>query len=147
MFGFVKFSAVLKLVANPNFIRTKSMKTTTTTIAALFSALLLAAAPSSVYGWGKKNSGKKKETEVNTSDRITALHLSSITVTVYSTHASKEYRVTPATRVTINGNPGNFSGLSTGMDVTVTPGADPGVAAAIEAKTTTPAKKTLAEAG
>ena len=67
----------------------------------------------------------------NDKDKITALHLTSIIVTVYSTHAAKEYKVTPATVITLNGQPSTLSSLSTGMDVTIAPASDPTVAAAI----------------
>ena len=36
---------------------------------------------------------------VNTSDKISAIHLTSITINVYATHAAKEYKVTPATKI------------------------------------------------
>jgi hypothetical protein len=86
--------------------------------------------------------GSKKSTPApvaDTSDRITALHLTSITVTIYATHQSKEYKVAPATKITVNGQPGALSSLATGMDVTVTTAPDGVTAATIDAKS--PGKK------
>jgi len=73
---------------------------------------------------------------VSTSDRLTALSLTSVIVTIYATHLSKEYKVTPATKIVINGQPGTLSGLAAGMDVAVTtlPN-DATTAALVEAKT------------
>lgn len=98
--------------------------------AALFAAGLLL--PSTILPAGKKKS--TPASALDTSDRITALHLTSITVTLFANHQSKEYQVTPATKVTVNGQPSQFSGLATGMDVTVT-SADGITAAGIDAKT------------
>ena len=72
---------------------------------------------------------------VNTSDKISAIHLTSITINVYATHQSKEYKVTPATKITVNGQPAQLSGLATGMDVVVAPAADGVTAATVDAKT------------
>ena len=71
----------------------------------------------------------------DTSDKISAVHLASITVSVHSPPASKEYKVTPATKITANGQPGAISSLATGMDVTVTTAPDGVTAATIDAKT------------
>ena len=71
----------------------------------------------------------------DTSDKITALHLTSITVTIYATHAAKEFKVTPATKITVNGQPAQLSGLATGMDVVVAPAPDGVTAVTIDAKT------------
>src|SRR5438105_11342527 len=71
----------------------------------------------------------------DTSDKITAVHLMSITINLYATHAAKEYKVTPATKITVNGQPSQLSGLATGMDVVVTPAPDGVTAATIDAKT------------
>src|ERR1700738_703046 len=71
---------------------------------------------------------------VSTSDKIRAVHLTSITVSVHSPPSSKEYKVTPATTITVNGQPKTLHDLSTGMDVSVTPASDPTVAATIDAK-------------
>jgi len=71
----------------------------------------------------------------DTSDRITAVHLTSITIHVYATHAGKEYKVTPATKITVNGQPAQLNGLVTGMDVVVALAADGVNAATIDAKT------------
>ena len=80
-------------------------------------------------------SKKSTPAPVDTSDRITALYLTSITVSTYATHQSKEYKVTPATKITVNGQPAQLNGLATGMDVVVTLAADGITAAAIDAKT------------
>jgi hypothetical protein len=80
----------------------------------------------------------KKNTPVpvaDTSDKITAVHLTSVTINIYATHAGKEYKVTPATKITVNGQPAQLSGLATGMDVVVAPAADGITAATIDAKT------------
>ncbi len=77
----------------------------------------------------------------DTNDRITVMDLTSITVTISATHVSKHYRVTPATKVTVNGAPGTLSSLATGMDVNVTPAADPSLAGEIVARTPPPAKR------
>jgi hypothetical protein len=71
----------------------------------------------------------------DTSDKITAVHLTSIAINVYATHSAKEYKVTPATKITVNGQPAQLSGLATGMDVVVAPAADGVTAAVIDAKT------------
>ena len=88
---------------------------------------------------GKPPKGKKKgptTVPVDTNDRISAVHLSSITVNVFSAQKQQEYQVTPQTKITINGAEGKLSGLTTGMDVTVTTAPDkPTVATTIEAKT------------
>jgi pectin methylesterase-like acyl-CoA thioesterase len=84
--------------------------------------------------------GKKKKTPTpapvtDTSDKITAVHLASIAINVYATHAAKEYKVTPATKITVNGQPAQLNGLATGMHVVVAPAADGVTAATIDAKT------------
>ena len=71
----------------------------------------------------------------DTHDRITAVHLTSITINLFATHSAKEYKVTPATKITVNGQPSQLSGLATGMDVVVTPAPDGVTAATIDAKT------------
>ena len=88
--------------------------------------------------WAKEWKSKRSSpapTAVNTSDRIRAIHLTSITINLFATHSAKEYRVTPATKITVNGQPSQLSGLATGMDVTVTPAADGFTAATIDART------------
>jgi Tfp pilus assembly major pilin PilA len=91
--------------------------------------------PVSSHGASKK---KKPETPaVDTSDRITAVHLGSITVTVFANHMAKEYQVTPATRITVNGAPATRNNLATGMSVVVT-AADGRTAETIDAKSPTP---------
>src|SRR5437879_3152276 len=109
------------------------MKKLFSMIAALLVVAFIAAPPITL-AWGSK----KKSTPApvaDTSDRITALHLTSITVTIYATHQSKEYKVTPTTKITVNGQPAQLNGLATGMDVVVTPAADGVTAAVIDAKT------------
>jgi hypothetical protein len=100
------------------------------------SALLVLAflIPSQAVAAGKS---KKKSTPipVDTSDRITAVHLTSITINLFATHAGKEYKVTPATKITVNGQPSQLSGLATGMDVVVAPAADGITAATVDATT------------
>jgi hypothetical protein len=90
-------------------------------------------------GWPPPASAKSKKSTpapaTDTSDRITALHLTSITINLYATHAAKEYKVTPATKITVNGRSSQLSGLATGMDVVVTPAADGVTAVTIDAKT------------
>jgi hypothetical protein len=55
-------------------------------------------------------------------------------VNIFSPAASKEYKVTPATTITVNGQPGKLSSLATGMEVSVTTGNDPSAAVTIDAK-------------
>ena len=71
----------------------------------------------------------------DTSDHITAVHLTSITISLYATHSAKEYKVTPATKITVNGRLSQLNGLATGMGVIVTPAPDGVTAANIDAKT------------
>jgi hypothetical protein len=77
----------------------------------------------------------------STSDRITALHLASIAITVHATQTMKEYAVAPTTKITVNGAPATMSNLATGMDVVVTPEADGRTAAMIDAKSPQPPQK------
>ena len=99
--------------------------------AIVISALLL---PVTTLGAGK--SKKKSPTpSATTADTITAVHLTSITINVFATHASKEYKVTPATKITVNGQPAQLNGVITGMQVLVTPAPDGVTAVAIDAKT------------
>jgi hypothetical protein len=82
--------------------------------------------------------GKSKKSPTpapDTTDHITAVHLTSIAISVYATHVAKEYKVTPATKITVNGQPSQLNGLATGMSVVVTPAADGVTAATIDAKT------------
>ena len=72
---------------------------------------------------------------VDTSDKITAVHLTSVTINIYATHAGKEYKVTPATKITVNGQPAQLNGLATGMNVVIALAADGVTAATIDAKT------------
>ncbi|HJX98643.1 MAG TPA: hypothetical protein VJ281_07185 [Chthoniobacterales bacterium] len=96
----------------------------------LVSALL----PVTTFAAGK--SKKKSPTpSADTADKITAVHLTSITISIFATHAGKEFKVTPATKITVNGQPTQLNGLTTGMDVLVTPAPDGVTAVAIDAKT------------
>ena len=104
-------------------------------ILSLGAVVLIAAAVSFPTVTQAKSKKSTPPPPVDTSDRITALHLTSITVTIYATHAAKEYKVTPATKITVNGQPAQLSGLATGMDVVVAPAADGVTAATIDAKT------------
>ena len=98
-------------------------------IAALLAVALLF--PSKTFGAGKKKSSLTPVPD--TSDHITAVHLTSITINIYATQSSKEYKVTPATKITVNGRPSQLNGLATGMSVIVT-APDSVTAATIDAK-------------
>jgi hypothetical protein len=100
-----------------------------TTLCLLLSVTLSAEAA------GKKSKKSAPAPVVDTSDKISAVHLASITVSVHSPPASKEYKVTPATKITVNGQPGQLSGLATGMDVVVAVAPDGVTTATIDAKT------------
>jgi len=82
-----------------------------------------------------KSKKKTPAAVVDTSDKISAVHLASITVSVHSPPSSKEYKVNAATKITVNGQPAQLSGLGTGMDVVVALAPDGVTAAAIDAKT------------
>ncbi|HST29821.1 MAG TPA: hypothetical protein VLK27_03160 [Chthoniobacterales bacterium] len=99
-------------------------------IALLAVALLF---PSKSFGAGKKKSTPAPAPEMT--DHITAIHLTSITINVFATHAAKEYKVTGATKITVNGQPSRLDGLATGMSVVVTAAQDGVTAANIVAKT------------
>jgi hypothetical protein len=104
----------------------------------LIGAVILIAAAVSFPMVTQAKSKSKKNTPapvIDTSDKISAVHLAAITVSVHSPPASKEYKVTPATKITVNGQPAQLSGLATGMDVVVAPAADGVTAATIDAKT------------
>jgi hypothetical protein len=101
-------------------------------VATLF---LIIGTPLSVQAKEWKSKKSTPTPAADTSDKITAVHLTSITINLYATHAAKEYKVTPATKITVNGKPAQLSGLATGMTVTVTPAADGVTAANIIAKT------------
>lgn len=109
------------------------MKNLLTLIAVFLLAAFLVPANSPAKGFKSKKSTPAPE--VNTSDKISAVHLASITVSIHSPASSKEYKVTPATKITANGQPGALSSLATGMDVVVTTAPDGITAAAIDAKT------------
>ena len=96
--------------------------------------LILSLTPSAqAKEWKSKKSTPAPAAD--TSDKISALHLASITINVYATHSAKEYRVTPATKITVNGQPAQLNGLATGMNVVVVPAPDGVTAANIDAKT------------
>lgn len=83
-----------------------------------------------------RSKGPAKLAPVDVNDRITALHLTSVTVTLGATQKSVEFKVTPATKITVNGQPAQMSGLAVGMDIRVTAAPnDPTSAAAIDATT------------
>ena len=84
--------------------------------------------------WGKKSKSPKAAPEISTSDKISAVHLTSITVSIHSPASSKEYKVTSATTITVNGQPKTLKDLATGMDVSVTTAPDGATAATIDAK-------------
>jgi hypothetical protein len=98
------------------------------------SLLLIIGPPPSALAAGKsKNATPAPEPERK--DWITAIHLTAITINLYATHSAKEYKVTPATKITVNGQPSQLDGLATGMSVVVTPAPDGITAANIDAKT------------
>jgi hypothetical protein len=99
-------------------------------IAALLAVALLF--PSKSFGAGK---AKKHSPTPDTTDHITAVHLTSIAINIYTTHAGKEYKVTPATKIIVNGQPSRIDGLATGMSVVVTSAQDGVTAVNIDAKT------------
>ena len=89
-----------------------------------------------IHAAPRKKASPKPLAPVDTNDRITALHLTSVTVTIAATHQSVEYKVNSATRITVNGQPGALSGLAVGMDVHVTTSpSDPTTATNVDAKT------------
>ena len=99
--------------------------------------LLLVISPANAPAKGKKSSSPRAPTTVvDTNDRITALSLTSVIITVYATHQSKEYKVTPATKFSVNGRPATLQDLTTGLDVVITtlPN-DPTTASTVDAKT------------
>lgn len=100
-------------------------------IAALLAVALLF--PSKSFGAGRKKSAPPPAPD--TADHITAVHLTSITVMLFANHQSKEFKVSPATKITVNGRPSELSSLATGMSVVVAPAPDGVTAAAIDART------------
>ena len=108
------------------------MKKTSIFAAFILSAAFICISPATMSAKGRKKA--PTPVAIDTNDKITAVHLASITIHVFATQLSKEYRVLPATKITANGRPGKLSDLATGMDVTVTVGANPGVADTIDAK-------------
>jgi hypothetical protein len=103
-------------------------------------AVLLIAATVSFPMVTQAKSKSKKSTPapaVDTSDKISAVHLASITVSLHSPPASKEYKVTPATKITVNRQPAELSRLATGMSVVVASAPDGVTAVTIDAKTAT----------
>ncbi len=113
------------------------MKKLFSMIAALLVVAFIAAPPIALAKGSKKKSTPAPVAD--TSDKISAVHLASITVSIHSPASSKEYKVTPATKITANGQPGALSSLATGMDVVVTTAPDGVTAAIIDAKS--PAKR------
>jgi hypothetical protein len=101
-------------------------------IAALLAVALLF--PSKTLGGGKSKKATRTA-PVDTSDHITAVDLTSITINIFATHVAKQYQVTTATTITVNGRPTKLDGLATGMSVIVTPSPDGFTAVNIEAKT------------
>jgi hypothetical protein len=102
----------------------------------LVAAILILTSPATASAGGRKSSSSQPPIKVDNNDRITAFHLTSVIVTIAATHQSKEYKVTPATKFTVNNRPGTLNDLATGMDVRVTTAPnDPTVAATVEAKT------------
>ena len=97
----------------------------------LSAALVLPITPAIAKSKSKKTA---PAATVSTSDKISAVHLMSITVSIHSPASSKEYKVTPATTITVNGQPKTLKDLATGMDVTVTTAGDPTAAVTIDAK-------------
>ena len=99
--------------------------------------LFVSITPSATFAKGKKSpsASPRATPAADVSDRITALSLTSVIVTLYANHQSKEYKVTPATRFTVNGQPNELSGLAVGMAVAITalPN-DPTTAAVVDAK-------------
>ena len=120
------------MFVKPRRYKIKPVKVLPLAVAVLAGALLY---PLTTVGAGKS---KKKSTPVpEPSDKITAIYLTSITINTYTTHAAREFKVTPATKITVNGTLSQLTGLATGMDVVVTPASDGITAARIEAKTRT----------
>src|SRR2546430_17567443 len=98
------------------------MKKISVIAAFVLTIALLCASPATMLAKGKKKA--PAPVPIDTNDKITAVHLASVTIHVFATQSSKEYRVTPATKITVNGRPGTLSDLATSMDVTVTSGAN-----------------------
>lgn len=99
----------------------------------LLSVTFVLVSPATTLAKGKPK--KSTPAPIDTNDKITAVHLTSITVNVFANQKAQEYKVTPATKITINGIEGKLSGLTTGMDVTITPMPnDPTSAQSVEAK-------------
>ena len=109
------------------------MKTLFKSLALLF-VIASVSIPPTTLAWGSKSKKSAPAAAIDTSDKISAVHLASIIVSIHSPPASKEYKVTPATRITVNGQPGTLSSLATGMDVTISTASDPTVAATIDAR-------------
>src|SRR3954454_21554918 len=110
------------------------MKSFITLLSAVFLVALVAVAPVDSFAGGKP---KKKSTPVpiDTNDKITAVHLTSVTVNIFANQKAQEYKVGPQTKITVNGIDAKLSNLTTGMDVTVKAAADGVTAESIEAKT------------
>src|SRR4051812_27625127 len=129
------FNELILEISRPN--RTlvfNAMKRFITFLSAALLVLLVAVAPvNNTFAKGKPK--KSTPVPIDTNDKITAVHLTSVTVNIFANQKAQEYRVTPQTKITINGIDAKLSGLTTGMDVTVKTAADGVTAEAIEAKT------------
>jgi hypothetical protein len=113
------------------------MKKTSIIAAFFLAAAFICISPATISAKGRKKAATP--VPIDTHDTITSVHLASITIHVFANQSAKEYRVLPTTKITVNGRPGKLSDLTTGMDVAVTTGANPGVADTIDA--TSPARK------
>jgi hypothetical protein len=103
-----------------------------------FLPIILALVIGGLFSINAQGASKKKSTPApatDTSDKITAVHLTSISINLYATHSAKEYKVTPATKITVNGQPAQLNGLATGMSVVVVAAPDGVTAVVIDAKT------------
>ena len=124
------------VAARQNYFTALAMKMFAPLISIIFLAVV-ALVPANAFAKARKGSASPRPSAaIDTNDRITALSLTSVIVTVSATHQSKEYKVVPATKISVNGKSSTLSGLAVGMDVAVTtlPN-DPTTAAAIDAKT------------
>ena len=71
-----------------------------------FLPIILAGLVAAIFSVSSQAASKKKNPPApvtDTSDKITAVHLMSISINLYATHSAKEYKVTPATKITVNG--------------------------------------------
>jgi len=65
-----------------------------------FLPIILALVVGGLFSINAPAASKKKTPApvTETSDKITAVHLTSISINLYATHSAKEYKVTPATK-------------------------------------------------